>query len=105
VRDLGKMWDPMEHFFLGANLLLAQSDIRKSEMRYAANKTLDRHTPKNSPLFEQAPYSVRSEEHTSELQSRENLVCRLVLEKKSGCRSGIPLMCRACFWCRAPCCC
>src|SRR5690606_40615979 len=26
--------------------------------------------------------SVRSEEHTSELQSRENLVCRLLLEKK-----------------------
>src|SRR5690606_41378463 len=27
-------------------------------------------------------FSVRSEEHTSELQSRENLVCRLLLEKK-----------------------
>src|SRR5690606_41461789 len=26
--------------------------------------------------------SGRSEEHTSELQSRENLVCRLLLEKK-----------------------
>src|SRR5690606_40113274 len=28
------------------------------------------------------PGEVRSEEHTSELQSRENLVCRLLLEKK-----------------------
>src|SRR5436309_11933191 len=27
------------------------------------------------------PPSLRSEEHTSELQSRENLVCRLLLEK------------------------
>src|SRR5690606_40730494 len=27
--------------------------------------------------------SRRSEEHTSELQSRENLVCRLLLEKKN----------------------
>src|SRR5690606_40885814 len=27
-------------------------------------------------------YFNRSEEHTSELQSRENLVCRLLLEKK-----------------------
>src|SRR5688572_32370381 len=27
-------------------------------------------------------YSVRSEEHTSELQSQSNLVCRLLLEKK-----------------------
>src|SRR5690606_41817906 len=26
--------------------------------------------------------ATRSEEHTSELQSRENLVCRLLLEKK-----------------------
>src|SRR6266700_7174751 len=28
------------------------------------------------------PARRRSEEHTSELQSRENLVCRLLLEKK-----------------------
>src|SRR5690606_39800832 len=31
---------------------------------------------------EQRDYQ-RSEEHTSELQSRENLVCRLLLEKKN----------------------
>src|SRR5690606_41803252 len=29
-----------------------------------------------------SPVASRSEEHTSELQSRENLVCRLLLEKK-----------------------
>src|SRR3712207_8178143 len=29
-----------------------------------------------------APCSARSEEHTSELQSRQYLVCRLLLEKK-----------------------
>src|SRR5690606_39980101 len=29
-----------------------------------------------------AGVEARSEEHTSELQSRENLVCRLLLEKK-----------------------
>src|SRR3712207_7947763 len=29
-----------------------------------------------------APKQVRSEEHTSELQSRQYLVCRLLLEKK-----------------------
>src|SRR3712207_8895144 len=28
------------------------------------------------------PYNERSEEHTSELQSRQYLVCRLLLEKK-----------------------
>src|SRR5258707_3306175 len=30
-----------------------------------------------------AGYSARSEEHTSELQSRQYIVCRLLLEKKS----------------------
>src|SRR5690606_41496841 len=30
-----------------------------------------------------AQVAQRSEEHTSELQSRENLVCRLLLEKKT----------------------
>src|SRR2546430_4643411 len=29
-----------------------------------------------------APLAARSEEHTSELQSQSNLVCRLLLEKK-----------------------
>src|SRR5688572_31859562 len=29
------------------------------------------------------PRGVRSEEHTSELQSQSNLVCRLLLEKKN----------------------
>src|SRR5690606_41719136 len=33
------------------------------------------------PAFEKVR-NDRSEEHTSELQSRENLVCRLLLEKK-----------------------
>src|SRR2546430_13715211 len=32
------------------------------------------------PTIEQPPH--RSEEHTSELQSQSNLVCRLLLEKK-----------------------
>src|SRR3989449_4969780 len=32
--------------------------------------------------FSQEPYYYRSEEHTSELQSRLHLVCRLLLEKK-----------------------
>src|SRR5690606_40699443 len=41
------------------------------------------------PLCDIAPFGAvdvvdpRSEEHTSELQSRENLVCRLLLEKKN----------------------
>src|SRR5690606_41014045 len=34
------------------------------------------------PARPQPDEPARSEEHTSELQSRENLVCRLLLEKK-----------------------
>src|SRR5690625_6406776 len=34
-------------------------------------------------VYSQIDYSVRSEEHTSELQSRGHLVCRLLLEKKN----------------------
>src|SRR5690349_22273560 len=48
---------------------------------------------KDAPPFSRTPYSSpgtarrpstlrRSEEHTSELQSRRDLVCRLLLEKK-----------------------
>src|SRR5690606_40713559 len=40
-----------------------------------------RHDPGLAELVEAVP-ARRSEEHTSELQSRENLVCRLLLEKK-----------------------
>src|SRR2546430_7546368 len=34
--------------------------------------------------------SLRSEEHTSELQSQSNLVCRLLLEKKKNGRGRLP---------------
>src|SRR2546428_8433679 len=34
-------------------------------------------------LIRGEPGAVRSEEHTSELQSRSDLVCRLLLEKKN----------------------
>src|SRR5690606_16105795 len=46
---------------------------RGDELRAATIRGID-------PEFE--PQVSRSEEHTSELQSRENLVCRLLLEKK-----------------------
>src|SRR3712207_1114868 len=35
-------------------------------------------------------YRTRSEEHTSELQSRQYLVCRLLLEKKNNARLSVP---------------
>src|SRR3712207_8809989 len=42
-----------------------------------------------------AKESFRSEEHTSELQSRQYLVCRLLLEKKNRTCSARRPLCRA----------
>src|SRR3989442_8442917 len=44
---------------------------------------LDRDFPKAYLKAQIAAGSPRSEEHTSELQSRPHLVCRLLLEKKN----------------------
>src|SRR5690606_42003609 len=41
-----------------------------------------RRPPRPPPRRPRTGRKTRSEEHTSELQSRENLVCRLLLEKK-----------------------
>src|SRR2546430_12047838 len=43
-----------------------------------------RQVPATSAIARAAPHrSTRSEEHTSELQSQSNLVCRLLLENKN----------------------
>src|SRR5438552_12721978 len=47
--------------------------IAWNSWRSCASSTLSRSTPQNV---------MRSEEHTSELQSPDHLVCRLLLEKK-----------------------
>ncbi|WP_256962524.1 TonB-dependent receptor [Sphingobacterium cellulitidis] len=60
VKDLSKFWGQEEMLFFGSNLLIAQSEIKKSEERLAANRFIDRHAPLNSPLFEQAPYSINA---------------------------------------------
>src|SRR3989475_6250509 len=46
------------------------------------------HVAKLAPkLIEEVIPKMRSEEHTSELQSQSNLVCRLLLEKKKNKKS------------------
>src|SRR2546430_917971 len=47
--------------------------------------------PKIKTLDDLAGHRVRSEEHTPELQSQSNLVCRLLLEKKTGASAGLHL--------------
>src|SRR5690606_36432704 len=49
----------------------------------AARRSVGRHARGAHALHSARRFpDARSEEHTSELQSRENLVCRLLLEKK-----------------------
>src|SRR5207253_9513255 len=57
--------------------------------RYRRNATAgcrhphrSRSSNRSSTSCRRCPLNVRSEEHTSELQSRGHLVCRLLLEKK-----------------------
>src|SRR5690606_41720225 len=47
-----------------------------------ARTTASPRTITSTPPSPSSMKANRSEEHTSELQSRENLVCRLLLEKK-----------------------
>src|SRR5690554_7103308 len=76
-----------------AEWLLDRREVRQFEF------TGERYIQKKHPIFKNpdshwgrahfyaaskrlGPLNIRSEEHTSELQSRPHLVCRLLLEKK-----------------------
>src|SRR5207302_4905542 len=60
--------------------VIARQDGRKVDQRLRAVPGAARGAGEQLPEHERR--LRRSEEHTSELQSRENLVCRLLLEKK-----------------------
>src|SRR5690606_41196910 len=89
-------WDPRSEYspwWSIQNIQVTTTLPRNMEI-YGGVKNLLNWTPaKNSPFIisrSHDPFDKlvdfdhrgRSEEHTSELQSRENLVCRLLLEKK-----------------------
>lgn len=58
VKDLGLLWAPLHHFFIGSNASIVRSSIIKNEERLNAARIVDREAPSKSPLFEQAPYSI-----------------------------------------------
>src|SRR3989475_5619188 len=63
-----------ESYKKAVKLIRPVSSTRASTETYAARST--------STKEKQSTRPPRSEEHTSELQSQSNLVCRLLLEKK-----------------------
>src|SRR5690606_40864419 len=64
----------------GSNLGVLSTDAALKRAREVGLDLVEVN-PKTSPPVCKI-LDFRSEEHTSELQSRENLVCRLLLEKK-----------------------
>src|SRR5258706_6223116 len=63
-----------------------EPDERRDDVRHAEALEPAHHaaaaTPRGARRRERPSVRARSEEHTSELQSLTNLVCRLLLEKK-----------------------
>src|ERR1035438_2273996 len=65
--------------------LLRQKDGSRVKQQYVAvndGKIVERSEMVKGYEFAKDQYVMRSEEHTSELQSLRHLVCRLLLEKK-----------------------
>src|SRR5690554_2554945 len=74
--------------------------VRKLEEHGAMEYTIVVAAPASESAAMQyiSAYSGRSEEHTSELQSRPHLVCRLLLEKKNKTNNPIHLHCFLLFF-------
>src|SRR5690606_39696421 len=64
------------------------ANFNTSSCKPSTQSTL-KYAPNAIPV---SPFSMRSEEHTSELQSREKLVCRLLLEKKNEKKNADPIL-------------
>src|SRR5690606_40208537 len=57
-------------------------DVHHGDFHTARSEAISRLQAQQAAADDNGMLVGRSEEHTSELQSRENLVCRLLLEKK-----------------------
>src|SRR3712207_8933328 len=78
---------PYTTLFRSALARIELAGRQLAELQAEANKTEERErrpapSPKTRRRGGKGGRKARSEEHTSELQSRQYLVCRLLLEKK-----------------------
>src|SRR5690606_30725461 len=85
VRDSTIGFAPLNRFL--ADRVIARTRVgaeiaRRRESWPAAMLAIERILVRVSEMVCELPQVLRSEEHTSELQSRENIVSRLLLEKK-----------------------
>src|SRR5437667_12620384 len=58
------------------------TNLGKAPARFLPRSGMTRSETRIRPLYIARSFTIRSEEHTSELQSHHDLVCRLLLEKK-----------------------
>src|SRR5256886_13741500 len=72
---------------LGLEIQLLDGDVERFLLPITQH--LDGHA-RARPRSHDHLHELRSEEHTSELQSQSNLVCRLLLEKKQNTAPGFP---------------
>src|SRR6266567_6788717 len=74
----------LSYFFLCFFFLMIRRPPRSTLFPYTTLFRSPRSNPRRVPPLGRPPDDGpgRSEEHTSELQSQSNLVCRLLLEKK-----------------------
>src|SRR5688572_2898203 len=85
---LAKASGPILHFptVLGAVVPIYNLEGTQAQIKFTGSVIADiflgKITKWNDPALVKINPGVRSEEHTSELQSQSNLVCRLLLEKK-----------------------
>src|SRR2546422_7152223 len=87
-RTRGRQRKPRRHRGTGAREESWKSRVQSQEPGVVGQRP---HRPITNPItvppmgpLTHYPWLLRSEEHTSELQSRLHLVCRLLLEKKKG---------------------
>src|SRR2546427_12407292 len=60
-----------------------EADLKKRREKFFRIGRIERGESGKARIFYSGTLQMRSEEHTSELQSQSNLVCRLLLEKKN----------------------
>src|SRR5205809_1421967 len=70
---------------------LFRSSFRIEQVRHEVHEHEHHRHEQDAPLDGGKVALFRSEEHTSELQSRLHLVCRLLLEKKKKIQTKIPM--------------
>src|SRR5256886_6565297 len=75
------MMDPIEDDFVNDEPLAAEQNGTPRKRRQRRPSVLEP-PPRRREVIGGRANLARSEEHTSELQSQSNLVCRLLLEKK-----------------------